>query len=602
MAANRPRTAPSVAVHFEVQAHAWAAHVFDITCTIAQPAAQQRVQLPVWIAGSYMVREFSKQLFDLRATQSGRKLAVVQHDKASWDISADPNQALVLNYRVHAHDNSVRTAWLDGQRGFFNGTSLFLWVHGQRDALHGVHLNPAGVPTDWRVATALMPVRTNSKGWGEYQAADYDELVDTPVEMGAFWSGEFEACGVPHRFVVAGTPPSFDGARLLRDTQRICEAQIRFWHAEGKATGRVAPPAHDRYVFMLNAVDNGYGGLEHRHSTALIAQRSDLPRLGDSKTSEGYMTLLGLISHEYFHTWNVKRLRPREFERYDWTRENHTELLWFFEGLTSYYDDLMLRRCGLMDNTRYVQGLNKTINQVLQTPGRHVHSLAQSSFEAWTKYYRADDNTPNITVSYYTKGALVGLCMDLQLRQSGHSLDTVMRALWQRCAGGPMDEGDLLAVLRDVSGQDWRKTLQRWVHGTADLPLKDLLGAHGIQVHIDPSAWAQRLGLRVSEDRGVHLKFVFTDGAAQRAGMAPGDEWIGIELPASKGQAASAWRLQKIDDLGLYLGAAKRCTALVARDQQLLRLPLQVPAADDPRVGTWRLSVADAAALQRWLG
>jgi predicted metalloprotease with PDZ domain len=427
-------------------------------------------------------------------------------------------------------------------------------------------------------------------------------LVDTPVEMGAFWSGDFEACGVPHRFVVAGTPPSFDGARLLRDTQRICEAQIRFWHAEGKATGRVAPPAHDRYVFMLNAVDNGYGGLEHRHSTALIAQRSDLPRLGDSKTSEGYMTLLGLISHEYFHTWNVKRLRPREFERYDWARENHTELLWFFEGLTSYYDDLMLRRCGLMDNTRYVQGLNKTINQVLQTPGRHVHSLAQSSFEAWTKYYRADDNTPNITVSYYTKGALVGLCMDLQLRQSGHSLDTVMRALWQRCAGGPMDEGDLLAVLRDVSGQDWRKTLQRWVHGTADLPLKDLLGAHGIQVHIDPSAWAQRLGLRMSEDKGVQVKFVFTGGAAQRAGMAPGDEWIGIELPASKGQAASAWRLQKIDDLGLYLGAAKRCTALVARDQQLLRLPLQVPAADDPRVGTWRLSVADAAALQRWLG
>jgi len=333
----------------------------------------------------------------------------------------------------------------------------------------------------------------------------------------------------------------------------------------------------------------------------MIAQRSDLPRLGDSKTSEGYMTLLGLISHEYFHTWNVKRLRPREFERYDWGRENHTEMLWFFEGLTSYYDDLLLHRSGLMDSTRYVQGLNKTINQVLQTPGRLVHSLAQSSFEAWTKYYRADDNTPNITVSYYTKGALVGLCLDLRLRQMGYSLDTVMRALWQRCAGGPMDEGDLLAVLRDVSGQDWRKTLQRWVHGTADLPLKDLLGAHGIQVHIDPSAWAQRLGLRVSEDRGVQVKFVFTDGAAQRAGMAPGDEWIGIELPASKGRAASAWRLQKIDDLGLYLGAAKRCTALVARDQQLLRLPLVVPAATDPRVGTWRLSVTDAAALKRWL-
>ena len=601
MAATRPRTAPRPAVHFEVQAHAWAAHVFDITCTIAQPAAQQRVQLPVWIAGSYMVREFSKQLFDVRATQSGRNLAVVQNDKATWDITADPSQTLVLNYRVHAHDNSVRTAWLDGTRGFFNGTSLFVWVHGQRDALHGAHLNPTGAPPDWRVATALLPLRTNAKGWGEYQAADYDELIDTPVELGAFWSGSFEACGVPHRFVVAGSPPSFDAARLLRDTQRICETHIRFWHGEGKATGRVAAPAHDRYVFMLNAVDNGYGGLEHRHSTALIAQRSDLPRLGEGKTSEGYLTLLGLISHEYFHTWNVKRLRPREFERYDWARENHTTLLWFFEGLTSYYDDLLLRRSGLMDNTRYVQGLNKTINQVLQTPGRHVHSLAESSFEAWTKYYRADDNTPNITVSYYTKGALVGLCLDLRLRQMGHSLDAVMRGLWQSCAGGPMDEGDLLAVLNAVSGKDWRKTLHRWVHGTADLPLKELLGAHGVQVHIDPSAWAQRLGLRVGEGPGVQLKFVFTDGAAQRAGMAPGDEWIGIELPASNGQGASAWRLQKIDDLGLYLGSGKRCTALVARDQQLLRLPLVVPAANDLRVGTWRLSVTDAAALQRWL-
>jgi len=601
MAATRPRTAPRPAVHFEVQAHAWAAHVFDITCTIAQPAAQQRVQLPVWIAGSYMVREFSKQLFDVRATQSGRNLAVVQNDKATWDITADPSQTLVLNYRVHAHDNSVRTAWLDGTRGFFNGTSLFVWVHGQRDALHGAHLNPTGAPPDWRVATALLPLRTNAKGWGEYQAADYDELIDTPVELGAFWSGSFEACGVPHRFVVAGSPPSFDAARLLRDTQRICETHIRFWHGEGKATGRVAAPALDRYVFMLNAVDNGYGGLEHRHSTALIAQRSDLPRLGEGKTSEGYLTLLGLISHEYFHTWNVKRLRPREFERYDWARENHTTLLWFFEGLTSYYDDLLLRRSGLMDNTRYVQGLNKTINQVLQTPGRHVHSLAESSFEAWTKYYRADDNTPNITVSYYTKGALVGLCLDLRLRQMGHSLDAVMRGLWQSCAGGPMDEGDLLAVLNAVSGKDWRKTLHRWVHGTADLPLKELLGAHGVQVHIDPSAWAQRLGLRVGEGPGVQLKFVFTDGAAQRAGMAPGDEWIGIELPASNGQGASAWRLQKIDDLGLYLGSGKRCTALVARDQQLLRLPLVVPAANDLRVGTWRLSVTDAAALQRWL-
>ena len=593
--------ATSAPVHFVVQAHSWAAHVFDITCTIARPLALQRVQLPVWIAGSYLVREFSKQLFDLHAKQLGRPLAVTQHDKASWDIHADTGHALVLHYRVHAHDNSVRTAWLDSERGFFNGTSLFLAVHGQRDASHTVALDPMGTPPGWRVATALIPQRTDTKGWGVYQASGYDELADSPVEMGDFWSGEFVACGVPHRFVVAGSTPSFDGLRLLHDTQRICETHIRFWHAQGKATGRVTKPAHDRYVFMLNAVDSGYGGLEHCHSTALIAQRSDLPRAGQDKASEGYMTLLGLISHEYFHTWNVKRLRPREFERYDWGRENHTELLWFFEGLTSYYDDLLLRRSGLMDDSRYLQGLNKTINQVLQTPGRQVHSLAQSSFEAWTKYYRADDNTPNITVSYYTKGALVGLCLDLRLRQTGHNLDGVMRALWERCAGGPMGEDDLLAVLHATTGENWGKTLRAWVHGRGELPLRALLGDNGVRVHVDPSAWAQRLGLRVSEDQGVHLKFVFSDSAAQRAGMAPGDEWLGLELPASKGRPAQAWRLQKIDDLGLYLGQAKRCTALVARDQQLLRLPLAVPAANDPRVGTWRLSVADAAALKRWL-
>ncbi len=600
MAKTRASAHPAP-VHFEVQAHAWAAHVFDITCTIAQPMAAQRVQPPVLIAGSYLVREFSKQLFGLHAEQAGRSVPVVQQDKASWDIATKPDLPLVLRYRVHAHDDSVRTAWLDGGRGFFNGTSLLMAVQGQRDAMHRLTLHAEGTPPGWRVATALQPQRIDRWGWGSYQARDYDELVDSPVEMGDFWSGEFVACGVPHRFVVAGSTPSFDGQRLLRDTQRICETQIRFWHADGKPTGRVAKPPHDRYVFMLNAVDSGYGGLEHSHSTALIAQRSDLPRTGQDKASEGYMTLLGLISHEYFHTWNVKRLRPREFERYAWDRENHTELLWFFEGLTSYYDDLMLRRCGLMDNTRYLQSLNKTINQVLQTPGRHVHPLAQSSFEAWTKYYRADDNTPNITVSYYTKGALVGLCLDLRLRRTGHSLDQVMRALWQRCAGGPMGEDDLLAVLKQTTGDNWGPTLRAWVHGTGELPLQDLLAQAGVQVHVDPSAWAQRLGLRVSEDKGVQLKYVFTDGAAQRAGMAPGDEWLGVELTARKGHQAQAWRLQKLDDLNLYLAQAKRCTALVARDQQLLRLPLTVPSADDPRVGTWRLSVADSAALERWL-
>ncbi len=256
------------------------------------------------------------------------------------------------------------------------------------------------------------------QGFGTYlAAANYDELADSPVEMGDFWSANFDVCGVPHRFVVSGATASFDGDKLIADTRAICETEMRFWHGDkiGKRGGPAAP--FDRYVFMLNAVDDGYGGLEHRHSTALICTRRDLPQIGARKQPDGYTTLLGLISHEYFHTWNVKRMRPAEFSRYDYARENYTRLLWLFEGFTSYYDDLLLRRADRIDDAAYLKLLNKTVNQVLQTPGRQVQSVADASFDAWVKYYRQDEQTANTTVSYYTKGALVALCFDLTLAQ-----------------------------------------------------------------------------------------------------------------------------------------------------------------------------------------
>ncbi|MBM3387247.1 MAG: M61 family metallopeptidase, partial [Betaproteobacteria bacterium] len=400
------------------------AHLFAVTLSIPTPSARQVVSLPVWIPGSYLVREFAKHLQRLRARQGRRKLAVIQLDKCSWQIDCTAGEALTLDYEVYAFDPSVRTAWLDAGRGFFNGTSLCLRVHGQEAQPQQLHLLPVPGHADWQAATGLTPLRTDRRGFGLYQAANYDELVDCPVELGTFWSGTFEACGIAHRFIVAGAWPSFDGARLLADTQRICEAEIRFWHGQGARAARKAP--HRNYLFMLNAVDEGYGGLEHRNSTALICARRDLPRLagcGEPKTGEGYTTLLGLISHEYFHTWNVKQLRPDVFARYDYTRENFTCLLWFFEGFTSYYDDLLLRRAGLIDDATYLKLLGKTIDQVQHSPGRHVQSVAQASFDAWIKYYRQDENTPNATVSYYTKGALVALCLDLTLRAEGHTLD-----------------------------------------------------------------------------------------------------------------------------------------------------------------------------------
>ena len=577
-------TVRPAAIHYKVEAADLNAHLWRVTLTIEQPAAPQRLSLPVWIPGSYLVREFSKNVQRLVAKQDGKAVPLKQLDKCSWQAEGSSGAPLVLTYEVYAYDNSVRTAWLDAQRGFFNGTSLCLRVQGQEKLPHALEIvSPVAA---WDAATGLSPQKVNKRGFGTYLADNYDELVDCPVEMGMFWSGEFKAGGVSHRFVVAGAAASFDGERLLEDTKKICEAEIRFWHGRGK-------PPFKQYVFMLNVVDDNYGGLEHRNSTALIASRRDLPRQGEARSTDGYVTLLGLISHEYFHTWNVKQLRPAEFTRYDYGHENYTQLLWFFEGFTSYYDDLFLRRCGLIDDATYLRLLTKTVNQVLQAPGREVQSVAQASYDAWVKYYRQDENTPNATISYYTKGALVALCFDLTLRAEGRTtLDDVMRGLWARCKGGPMTEADFAAVLKELGGRSFSKEIAAWIHGTRELPLESLLLARGVNVSHDPSQLQQRLGLRSSDSGGsVVVKTVLRGGAAEQAGFAPNDEWLGVEV------GGQGWRLGKLDDLLLYAGTQRKLTALVARDRRLLRLELVLPAVST----TWRLGLRDEPQARAWL-
>lgn len=576
----------TASLHYHVELHHLHAHQYRVTLRIATPAAQQLVSLPVWIPGSYLVREFAKNLQELNARQNGQPIAVQQLSKHQWQLDCSANAPVELSYLVNAYDTSVRTAWLDQRRGFFNGTSLLLRVHGQEAQPHQLRISPSAQVPDWKLATGLSAVEVDAQGFGTYTAGNYDELVDCPVEMGNFWSGSFTARGVPHRFVVAGAPASFDGERLLRDTQKICEAEIDFWG--------VAP--HSSYVFMLNVTHDGYGGLEHCNSTALICSRSDLPRQGVDKASDGYVQLLGLISHEYFHTWNVKRLRPAELVPYNYDQENYTELLWFFEGFTSYYDDLLLRRAGLIDNATYLKLITKTLNQVQQTPGRKVQSVAQSSFDAWVKYYRQDENTANATVSYYTKGALVAMSLDLKLRQEGQTtLDAVMRALWQRCQGSAMSEADVLTVLQALTGRSWEAELQVWVHGTQELPVTELLAAHGVAADADQPVPAQALGLRVQESHSVLIKQVLRGGLAEQAGMMAGDEWYGIEI------AGQGWRLGKLEELAMYVPqGTTSITALVARDRQLLRLTLPLPQASAP-LSNYKLRVQDEAAVNRWL-
>ncbi len=567
-------------IRFQVDIADLHAHQFGVTLTVAEPEAEQLLSLPAWIPGSYLVREFARHLSQLEARQGGRAVALTQRDKATWMASCSGRGELVVSWRVYAFDSSVRAAYLDATRGFFNGTGLLLRVHGREAEPHRLTLGP--LPHGWQVATALTGDGQN------FEAADYDELVDHPVELGAFWRGSFKAQGVLHDVVVAGALPGFDGERLLADAKRICQTQIAFWHGKKK-------PPFSRYLFLLNAVEEGHGGLEHRASTALIANRRDLPRLGGGAASDGYANLLGLVSHEYFHTWNVKRLKPREFAQYDYRGENYTELLWFFEGFTSYYDDLMLRRAGLIDDARYLRLLAKALNNVLGTPGRALQSVAEASFDAWVKYYRPEENTVNATVSYYTKGALVALAFDLSLRTEGEgSLDRVMQSLWQTSGGGPIDEGDIAAALARVGARSYAGELAAWVHGREELPLAALFERMGIDWSDEPPTPAQRLGARLTDAGGVlKLQAVMRGGAAERAGLAAGDELLALD----------GWRLRRIDDLST-LGAFERPLALLAvRDQRLLTLTL--PRAEVR--GAVKLALANevdastSARRERWL-
>jgi len=580
-------------LHYHVDIDDLHSHHFRVTLTVPRPAAQQELALPVWINGSYMVREFGRHLSALQARQGRRAVPLRQLDKSRWladcGTTRSGRAALVVQYRVYAFDTSVRAAFLDDRRGFFNGTSLCLRVVGQEAAPHRLQLGR--LPPDWEAATAMAPAADGTPL--AFDAAGYDDLVDHPVELGSFWRGSFSAGGVPHHLVVAGALPGFDGDRLLADAQRICSAHIAVWHGDD---GSAPPFGH--YLFLLNAVDDGYGGLEHRASTALIAARRDLPRRGMDGIPDGYLTLLGLISHEYFHSWNVKRLKPADLATVDWQRENHTGLLWFFEGFTSYYDELMLLRCGLIDAPRYLRLLAKTVNAVATTPGRQVQSVAAASFDAWVKYYRPDENTPNATVSYYLKGALVALCFDLTLRQQGRSLDVVLRGLWKHSGGGPITEADIAEVLAQVAGRRLDAELQAWVHGTGELPVADLLATLGVRAQAERAGLAASLGLRLSEGpvSGVQVKHVLAGSAAAVAGLSAGDELLAID----------GWRIRRLDDARAWMQREQPFSVLLVRDQRVLTRVVQ-PQPASPLASTLALQLQDrppravAARRRAWL-
>jgi len=535
---------PKSVIQFRITPKDPHAHLFEVVCVVPEPAPSgQRFSLPAWIPGSYMIRDFARNVVRVWASdEDHRPLRVRKVDKQTWECGpcAGP---LMLRYEVYAWDLSVRGAHLDASHAYFNGTSVFVCIEGQAEAAHLVDICPPATQLggDWLVATAMARADAPEWGFGTYQAASYDELVDHPVEMGRLTLAGFELGGVPHHVAIYGLHRA-DLERLCRDLQRICSEHVRLF-------GELPPM--DRYVFLVTAVGEGYGGLEHRASCSLLCSRNSLPLAGQDTVSDEYRTFLALCSHEYFHTWNVKRIKPKAFVPYDLSREVHTSLLWAFEGITSYYDELALVRSGVIGAESYLELLGQTVTRVLRMPGRFKQSLAESSFDAWTKFYKQDENSPNAIVSYYTKGAVVALALDLVLRlESGgeFSLDDVMRALWRQYGrtGIGVPEDGIERTVAQVSGLDLADTLEPWLRGTEDPDLERLLGEFGVRMTRRPAESARDkggkppanaaalrqfpvLGIRLApETEAARLAVVFEGSSAHEAGLAAGDELIAV--------------------------------------------------------------------------
>ncbi|MGQ0504287.1 MAG: M61 family metallopeptidase, partial [Myxococcaceae bacterium] len=411
-------------MHYRVELTNPHAHLVEIEARFPCSGPTLDLVLPVWTPGSYLVREYARHVQGVTATGSGQPhptdatgngqaLRVERTDKRTFRVHCEGASAVVVRYRVYANELSVRTSHFDDSHAALNGASLFLYSEALRDQPHRVEIV---APESWTTFVAL-PFENNA-----YVAKDYDELVDSPFEVGPHQPIEFVAAGVPHQAVFWGGE-TLDVTRVKAELKRVCEQ-------EAKLFGGLPM---QRYLFLVYLTERGRGGLEHQASTALLFSRSAI------STPKGWEDFLTLVAHEYFHLWNVKRIKPKAFVPFDYAQEQYTQLLWAFEGTTSYYDNLFVRRAGLMSANRYLARLGETVTSLQTTPGRKTQTLADASLVAWIKQYRPDESSVNTAISYYLKGELVSLLLDLTLRaatQDAKGLDDLMRLLWQRYGDG----------------------------------------------------------------------------------------------------------------------------------------------------------------------
>jgi predicted metalloprotease with PDZ domain len=515
-------------------------HHFRIKLYIAYPDPNGQVlQMPAWIPGSYLIRDFSKQIESIEAysiSGTRKKIALERIDNDHWRLPPVNGPVEVLT-TVYAFDSSVRAAYLDTERAFFNPTSLCLAVQGQEHLSCSLAITAPefAFAEHWTVQTTLRAAKTDERGFGFYLAKNYDDLLDHPVAMGEFQVVHWISNNVAHRMAIQGCNHIVDAKRLSQDLQAICTSTINLFEPKTKR----AP--FGEYLFLVNAVLSGYGGLEHRNSTALLCRRDQIPQENILFEESAYREFLGLCSHEYFHAWLVKRIQPKAFQPYDLSKRNHTRLLWVFEGFTSYYDDLQLLRSKRINLKTYLRLVADNWNGILRGPGRHKQSLADSSFDAWTKYYQADENTPNAVVSYYGKGALLAIGLDLQIRafsKNKQSLDDLMRLLWRKHGSEGITEDGLDNLIFELLGNGFNKTWAdikaRYIFGVEDIPLQKWIDSKLISVKPKSLSILEKIklqfGMRHTDANGwLKVTHVLDGGVAQAAGLAAGDLLASID-------------------------------------------------------------------------
>ena len=564
-------------LHYQIEFDDYKQHLVHVTIRfLANP--NQELWLPTWIPGSYLIREFSKHIESVKAyDEAGRMLDIKKTSKNRWRLFNTDHELMTIEYDVYAYDLSVRGAYVDQTRLYINPACVCLALEGQEQSACEVEVFLPDELKHFQLATGLAS-KSLVKGRFTLKADHYDQLIDSPFELADQTRFGFETHGIEHEFVISG-PHNANVDRLKADIEKICAAEINMF---GSAPFK-------NYTFMTMATGNSYGGLEHCNSTSLITPRDDLPKSNEpTEPSKDYQRFLGLCSHEYFHSWLVKFIRPENFANYNLHQEGYTSLLWIFEGFTSYYDDLILLRSGVISQKSYLDLLKAQIDRYLQNPGRFVQTVAESSFDAWIKFYRQDENSNNAGTSYYNKGALVALCLDLGLRLRGSSLDALMRRLYENTQNGmQVNERTIFDLCKELTGDNWIEQINHLINTTDELPLDQLLPEFGLSYRVKTDK-SLPLGLKlVDKPEGVVVQSARRESAGAKAGISANDVIIAID-----GLKASTKLIEK------YAKQGGTYTVFAFRRDELISFAVDCATSDLTEV---ELVVEDQAKTEKWL-